>query len=473
MKILFAAGEAAPFIKVGGLGDVAGALPKALNAAGHDVRVVIPMYSAIGEKRKECKELCHFFLDNSWRKQYCGVFTRTVDGVIYYLIDNEYYFDRPNVYGEYDDGERVAFFSRAILEILPYIDFYPDVLHCNDWHTALVPVLLDAQYRARAGYGLIHTLFTIHNIEFQGKFDPYILGGVFGLPEENKPLLMYDGCLNLLKGAIECADRINTVSPTYAREILDPAYSFGLEHILRAREYKLSGIVNGIDTVSYDPATDKAIKTNYSLATRQNKRHNKRALQAELGLEIHDDLPLIGMVGRLTHQKGIDLVVRRLDWLASLDIQLVILGTGDHGYEFALSSAASAHPGKFAAVIGFDGALARRIYAGSDLFLMPSEFEPCGLSQLIAMRYGSVPIVRKTGGLADTVIPFDPSSKTGNGVNFLQNDDGDMANAIWRAVELWKDKDIFTVLRKNAMSGDFGWASSAAEYEKLYTSITH
>lgn len=471
MKILYAAGEAAPFIKVGGLGDVAGALPKAICELGHDIRVVIPMYSAIGEMREKCTYITHFYINNSWRKQYCGIFEYKAGDLIYYLIDNEFYFSRPNVYGEFDDGERVAFFSRAVLEILPMIDFFPDVLHCNDWHTALIPVLLDSQFRSRPGYSMIRTLFTIHNIEFQGKFDPYILGNVFGLSEDKKPLLYYGDCINLVKGAIECSDRVNTVSPTYAAEILDPRYAFGLEHILRARQFKLSGIVNGIDTELYNPQTDSAIKTNYSINTRNLKYHNKFALQEELGLQKRSDVPMIGMVTRLTHQKGLDIVCRRLEWLMTLDIQLVILGSGDYDYERCLSAAAAAHPDKMRAVIGFDSALARRIYAGADFFLMPSEYEPCGLAQLISMRYGTIPIVRKTGGLADTVIPFNPETGEGNGINFEQFDDNDMANAVWRATELFHDKKNFSIVKKNAMSGDYSWEKSAKMYSELYQSI--
>ena len=471
MKILYAAGEAAPFIKVGGLGDVAGALPQALRALGHDIRVVIPMYSAIGAMRDKCTYITHFYINNSWRKQYCGIFEYKAQGLTYYLIDNEFYFNRPNVYGEFDDGERVAFFSRAVLEILPVIDFFPDILHCNDWHTAIIPVLLDCQYRQRPGYGMIKTLFTIHNIEFQGKFDAYILGNVFGLPEDKLPLLYYGDCINLVKGAIECSDRVNTVSPTYAGEILDERYAFGLEHILRARQFKLSGIVNGIDTESYNPQTDSAIKVNYSVNTRNLKYHNKFALQEELGLEKRNDIPMIGMVTRLTHQKGLDIVCRRLEWLMTLDIQLVVLGSGDYGYERWLSDTAFAHQDKMRAVIGFDSVLARKIYAGADFFLMPSEYEPCGLAQLISMRYGTIPIVRKTGGLADTVFPFNPQTGEGNGINFEQFDDNDMANAIWRATELYRDKKQFAAVKKNAMSGDYGWDKSARLYEELYQSI--
>ena len=471
MKILYAAGEAAPLIKVGGLGDVAGALPKELCAMGEDVRVIIPMYSAIGQMREKCKYITHFYINNSWRKQYCGVFEYKSDGVIYYLIDNEFYFNRTKVYGEFDDGERFAFFSRAVLEVLPVIDFIPDVVHCNDWHTALIPVLLDTQYRDRAGYGNIRTVFTIHNIEFQGKFNPYILGDVFGISVENRSLLLYGDNINLVKGAIECADRVTTVSPNYAGEILDPYYSYGLEHILRARQYKLSGILNGIDTDVFDPETDTRIKTNYNLKSRNVKYRNKYALEDELGLERSKDRPLIAMVTRLTHQKGMELICKRLEWLMSLDIQFVVLGSGEQCYEHALVNTAERYPDKMRAVIGFDADLAQRIYAGADFFLMPSEFEPCGLAQMIALRYGTIPIVRATGGLADTVIPFNPQTYEGNGINFCSVDDGDMANAVWRAIELYKNKPAFAAAKKNAMSGDYSWKVSAQKYLDLYKSI--
>lgn len=471
MRILYAAGEAAPFVKVGGLGDVAGALPKALCALGEDVRVILPMYSAIGNKLADLKYVTHIYINNSWRKQYCGIFEYKVGNVIYYFIDNEHYFKRDKVYGEYDDGERFAFFSRAVLEVLPVIDFIPDVLHCNDWHTAIIPPLLDTQYRDRAGYGSIKTVFTIHNIEFQGKFDPYILGDVFGLPTEVKPLLYYGGCLNLVKGGIECSNKVTTVSPNYANEILDPYYAFGLEYILRGRQYKLSGILNGIDTEIFDPETDKGIKTNYNINTRNLKFHNKFALQAELGLEKTNKVPLIAMVTRLTHQKGLDMVCKRLEWMLSNDIQLVILGSGDSEYEDAIREAANSHPDKMRAIIGFDAALAQRIYAGADFFLMPSEFEPCGLAQMIALRYGTIPIVRATGGLADTVIPFNHETGEGNGVNFRAVDENDMADAIWRAICIYKDKKQFSQIKKNAMSGDYSWKASAEKYIELYKSI--
>ncbi len=471
MKILYAASEAAPFIKVGGLGDVAGALPKALCRAGDDVRVILPFYSAIPQKlREQCAYKTHFYFNNSWRSQYCGIFEAQVDGVTYYLLDNEFYFNRPETYGAYDDGERFAFFSRAILECLPLIDFYPDILHCNDWHTALVPLLLDTQFRDRAGYGGLKTVFTIHNIEFQGKYDPYILGDVFGLDEANKPLLYYENCINLMKGAIECANAVTTVSCRYAQEIMDPPKSCGLEHILRARAYKVQGILNGIDTDLFDPATDPRIAVRYTAETLQDKKGNKTALQEELGLPL-SDRPLFGMVTRLTHQKGMELIREKLDWLCAQEVQVVILGTGDAAYEEFLRQAAARHPENLRVCLAFDGALAQRIYAGSDFFMMPSEFEPCGLAQMIAMRYGTLPIVHTTGGLADTVIPYNPEEQSGRGITFQSFHPEDFSHALWRAIELYNDPAHFDRARLNAMEGDYSWGPSVLAYQKLYSAL--
>ena len=472
MKILYAASEAAPFIKVGGLGDVAGALPKALCRAGDDVRVILPFYSAIPQHLKEqCTYRTNFYFNNAWRSQYCGIFEAEIDGVTYYLLDNQYYFDRPEIYGAFDDGERFAFFSRGVLECLPLIGFYPDILHCNDWHTALIPVLLDTQFRNRPGYGGIRTVFTIHNIEFQGKFDPYILGNVFGLSEDIKPILYYGDCINLMKGAIECSNRVTTVSRRYAEEIMSPPKSCGLEHILQARYWKVSGILNGIDTELFDPETDRRIAQNYNVDSLSLKIKNKNALQTELGLPVTNSVPLYGMVTRLTHQKGLDLITAKLDWLASQEAQVIILGTGDAKYEQFLREAAGRHPGNLRVCLAFDGDLAQRIYAGCDFFIMPSEFEPCGLAQMIAMRYGTLPIVHTTGGLADTVIPYNPEDKTGRGITFQSFHPEDFSNALWRALELFHNKPHFTKARKNAMEGDYSWGPSVAAYQALYREI--
>ena len=472
MKILFAAAEASPFIKVGGLGDVAGALPKALVEKGHDVRVVLPLYSSIKwEMREKCQYIKYFYFMHGWRNCYCGIFEANIDGVIYYLVDNEYYFKRRAPYGEFDDGERFAFFSRAVLEILPQVDFFPDIIHCNDWHTAAVPVYLDAQYRWRDGYEYIRTVFSIHNIEFQGKYGLDTLGSVFALPPDWESVVEHDGCLNLMKGAIERANAVNTVSETYANEILDPYFSFGLDTILRPRRYKLSGIVNGIDVKACDPATDPAIAVNYDIDTRADKVENKLALQKELGLAVDPDIPMIGMVGRLTSQKGIDLMYPIMEELMKHEVQLVVLGTGYAEIEDFMRFCDAAYHDKMRAMITFSSSMAQKIYSGADLFLMPSKSEPCGLAQLISMRYGTIPVVHAVGGLKDTVVPYNPAEGTGNGVNFQSYNAWDMYDAIMRGIAIWSDPEERDQIMLNGMSGDYSWDVSADKYLKLYESV--
>ena len=472
MKILFAAAEALPFIKVGGLGDVAGALPKALVQKGHDVRVVLPLYSSMKPAmREKCKYLKYFYFLHGWRNCYCGIFEAEVDGVTYYLIDNEYYFKRKAPYGEFDDGERFAFFSRAVLEILPQVGFFPDIIHANDWHTAAVPIYLDSQYRGREGYEYIKTVFSIHNIEFQGKYGLDTLTNVFALAPDWVSVVEHDGCLNLMKGAIERANAVNTVSESYANEILDPYFSFGLDSILRPRRYKLSGIVNGIDMDTFNPATDPAIAVNYSLETREDKVKNKLALQKELGLPEDPDIPMIGMVGRLTSQKGIDLMYPVMEELMKQNVQLVVLGTGYPEIEDFMRFCDAAYHDKMRAMITFSASMAQKIYAGADMFLMPSKSEPCGLAQLISMRYGTMPIVHAVGGLKDTVIPFNPETGIGNGVNFQSYNAWDMYNAIERALGLWENPDTRDQIMVNGMSGDYSWDVSADKYLHLYQSI--
>lgn len=472
MKILYAASEAAPFIKVGGLGDVAGALPKALCAAGEDCRVILPFYSAIPQAlREQCVYKTNFTVHSAGEDRYCGIFEANVGGVIYYLLDNESYFKREKTYGEGDDAERFAFFSRAVLEAIPVLDFIPDVLHCNDWHTALIPAVLDTEFRWRKEFKHIRTVFTIHNIEFQGQFDPYILGGTFGMGNEQLPLMTYGGSLNLMKGAIECANRVTTVSETYAKEIMDPPKSCGLEDILRARAFKVSGILNGIDTELFNPQTDPRIKVNYTSRSLGRKVQNKNALQKELGLPETDEVPLFGMVTRLTHQKGMELMEAKLDWLLSQDVQVVILGTGDAHYEEFLKDAAERHPENLRVILAFDGNLAQRIYAGCDIFLMPSKFEPCGLAQMIAMRYGTLPLVCVTGGLADTVPAYNYGERSGRGITFHTQHPEDFSHALWRAIELFHDKDHFLQAQKNAMKGDYSWGPSVKAYLALYNGI--
>ena len=472
MKILFAAAEASPFIKVGGLGDVAGALPKALVEKGHDVRVVLPLYSSIKwEMREKCQYIKYFYFMHGWRNCYCGIFEANIDGVIYYLVDNEYYFKRRAPYGEFDDGERFAFFSRAVLEILPQVDFFPDIIHCNDWHTAAVPVYLDAQYRWRDGYEYIRTVFSIHNIEFQGKYGLDTLGSVFALPPDWESVVEHGGCLNLMKGAIERANAVNTVSETYANEILDPYFSFGLDTILRPRRYKLSGIVNGIDVKAFDPATDPAIAVNYDIDTRADKVENKLALQKELGLAVDPDIPMIGMVGRLTSQKGIDLMYPIMEELMKHEVQLVVLGTGYAEIEDFMRFCDAAYHDKMRAMITFSSSMAQKIYSGADLFLMPSKSEPCGLAQLISMRYGTIPVVHAVGGLKDTVVPYNPAEGTGNGVNFQSYNAWDMYDAIMRGIAIWSDPEERDQIMLNGMSGDYSWDVSADKYLKLYESV--
>lgn len=472
MKILFAAAEALPFIKVGGLGDVAGALPKALVAKGHDVRVVLPLYSSMKPAmREKCKYLKFFYFLHGWRNCYCGIFEAEIDGVTYYLIDNEYYFNRKAPYGEFDDGERFAFFSRAVLEILPQIDFFPDIIHANDWHTAAVPIYLDAQYRGRDGYEYIKTVFSIHNIEFQGKYGLDTLNSVFALPPDWTSVVEHDGCLNLMKGAIERSNAVNTVSESYANEILDPYFSFGLDSILRARRYKLSGIVNGIDMDTFNPATDPAIAHNYDLEHRGEKIINKTELQKELGLTVDPNIPMIGMVGRLTSQKGIDLMYPIMEELMKKNVQLVVLGTGYPEIEDFMEFCDSAYHDKMRAMITFSASMAQKIYAGADMFLMPSKSEPCGLAQLISMRYGTIPVVHAVGGLKDTVIPFNPETGSGNGVNFQSYNAWDMYDAIERALAIWNDPAARDRVIVNGMSGDYSWNVSADKYLQLYQSI--
>ena len=472
MKILYVASEAAPFIKVGGLGDVAGALPKELCRAGDDCRVILPFYGAIAPALKEkCTYRDFFYVQSAGESRYCGIFEAEIDGVTYYLLDNESYFHREKTYGEGDDAERFAFFSRAVLEAIPVLGFIPDILHCNDWHTALIPPVLDTEYRWREEFKHIRTVFTIHNIEFQGQFDPYILGGVFGMGNEQLPLMTYGGALNLMKGAIECANRVTTVSRTYAKEIMDPPKSCGLEEILRARAFKVSGIVNGIDTDLFNPQTDPRIKVNYTSRSLGRKVQNKNALQEELGLPVTDEVPLFGMVTRLTHQKGMELMEAKLDWLMTQDVQVVILGTGDPYYEEFLKKAAERHSDNLRVVLAFDGALAQRIYAGCDIFLMPSKFEPCGLAQLIAMRYGTLPLVQVTGGLADTVPAYNYGEKSGRGITFHTPHPEDFSHALWRAIELFHNKEHFLQAQKNAMKGDYSWGPSVKAYQELYRNI--
>ena len=470
MKVLFAASEAYPFAMSGGLADVAGALPKALRKRFVGCRVVLPMYSTIAQELKDKMTfITSITVPVAWRRQYCGIFEAHVDGVIYYLIDNQYYFKRDSLYGHYDDAERFAFFSRAVLEIIPYIDFTPDIIHCNDWQTALIPVYLNAFYRFNPLYGNMKTVFTIHNIQYQGKYGHELTEDVLGLPPENASLIDYDRCVNFMKGAIQCADKVTTVSPTYSREILDPYYSHGLDTILKMFTFKLTGIVNGIDTEVYNPETDPLIYKNFSVKKIDGKAVNKQKLQEELGLPQKPDTPVSGIVTRLVKHKGLDLVKRVFEDMLRADLQFAILGSGEWEFETFFSEMAKKYPDKVGLKLGFNPTLAHRIYAGADIFLMPSQSEPCGLAQMVALRYGTIPIVRETGGLNDTI--KDSGDGEGNGFTFKSYNAHDMLNTVWRAITGYADKEGWAVLRDRAMKCDNSWGTSANAYIKLYKEI--
>ena len=452
----------------GGLGDVAGSLPKALRKRLVGCRVVMPLYSGIKQElRDQMQFITHITVPVSWRRQYCGIFEAKIGGVIFYFIDNEYHFKRDGIYGHYDDAARFAFFSRAVLEIIPHIDFKPDIIHTNDWQTALVPVYYSTMYANREGYEGIKNIFTIHNIQYQGVYGKEILSDVFGLGEQHEQLLDFGGTLNLMKGAIECADVVTTVSPTYAEEILDPWFSHGLDPILRERQYKLHGILNGIDTDIYNPETDKAIAKNFSAKDPAGKKEDKADLQREFSLPVRDDVPIIGMVSRLVSHKGLDLVKAVLDELLSTtDVQLVVLGTGDWEYENFFREIEARYPGKVGLRIAFIPDLARKIYAGCDMFLMPSKSEPCGLSQMLALRYGTLPIVRETGGLKDSIT--DSGDGEGNGFTFKSYNAHDMLDAIRRSLGAYSDKKYWASLVERALECDNSWGRSAREYMRLY-----
>lgn len=470
MKILYATSEAYPFAMSGGLADVAGALPKALRKRLVGCRVIMPLYETVPEElRAKMNFITNITVPVSWRRQYCGVFEARHDGVIYYLIDNQYYFKRDSLYGFYDDAERFAFFSRAVLEVIPHIDYTPDIIHCNDWQTAMVPVYLDRFYKHDPKYANIKTVYTIHNIQYQGKYGSELIGDVLGLPDSDAGLVTYDGCVNLMKAAIQCSEKVTTVSPTYAKEILDPYYSHGLDGILKEYTYKLCGIVNGIDTVVYDPATDPNIFAHYSAEDFSAKAVNKAELQKAMDLPEKADTPLIGIVSRLVGHKGFDLVKRVFEEMLENDVQFAILGSGEWEFETFFYEMANKYPEKVAFKLGFIPALARKIYAGADIFLMPSKSEPCGLAQMIALRYGTIPIVRQTGGLNDTI--SDSGDGKGNGFTFASYNAHDMKYAVERALEGYKDRDGWNILKKRAMDCDNSWNTSAGSYIGLYKEL--
>ena len=470
MKVLYATSEAYPYAMSGGLADVAGALPKALRKRLIGCRVVLPLYDNISEELKANMQfITSITVPVAWRRQYCGIFEAKHDGVIYYLIDNQYYFKRTGLYGHYDDAERFAFFSRAVLEMIPHIDFVPDIIHCNDWQTAMIPVFLDTLYRMVDPYKNIKTVFTIHNIQYQGKYGLELINDVLGLPDEYAHIVEYDRCVNIMKGAIECADRVTTVSQTYADEIKDPWFSHGLDQIIRDREFKLCGIVNGIDVDVYNPENDGHLWANYSKDDLSKKAINKQELQRLCGLPERADVPIIGMVTRLVTHKGLDLVKFVFDSLISHDVQFVILGSGEWEFETYFHNMMAAHPDKVALKLGFIPDLAHKIYAGADMFLMPSKSEPCGLAQMIALRYGTIPIVRETGGLKDTV--SDSGDNQGNGFTFKSYNAHDMARSVERAIEGYHNAEGWSTLVKRAMECDNSWGKSASAYIKLYKEI--
>lgn len=470
MKILYAASEAYPFAMSGGLADVAGALPKALRRRLVGCRVIMPLYDTIApELRAKMNFITSITVPVSWRRQYCGIFEARHDGITYYLLDNQYYFKRDSLYGFYDDAERFAFFSRAVLEVIPHIDYTPDIIHCNDWQTAMIPVYLDRFYKHDPRYANIKTVYTIHNIQYQGKYGNELIGDVLGLPNEDAGLVTYDGCVNLMKAAIQCSEKVTTVSPTYAREILNPYYSHGLDRILKDYTFKLCGIVNGIDTAVYDPETDPNIYAHYNAEDFSAKATNKAELQKEMGLPEKADTPLVGIVSRLVGHKGFDLVKRVFEELLENDIQFVILGSGEYEFETFFYEMAKKHPDKVAFKLGFVPVLARKIYAGADIFLMPSKSEPCGLAQMIALRYGTIPVVRETGGLNDTI--SDSGDGRGNGFTFASYNAHDMKYAVERALMGYKDKDGWNILKKRAMDCDNSWNASAGSYIGLYKEL--
>ena len=469
MKVLFAASEAYPFAMSGGLADVAGALPKALRSRFVGCRVVIPLYGTVSEEmRSKMKFITHITVPVAWRRQYCGIFEAHVDGVIYYLLDNQYYFKRDTLYGHYDDAERFAFFSRAVLEILPYIDFIPDVIHCNDWQTAMVPVYKDRYYHDGI-YQNIKTVFTIHNIQYQGKYGYELMSDVLGLSDDSAHIVEYENCVNLMKGVIECADRVTTVSRTYAEEILTPWFSHGLDEILKLRQFKLSGIVNGIDVDVYNPETDPLIYEGFSAENLAGKAKNKAELQKEMGLPQKADVPVIGIVSRLVGHKGFDLVKAVFEDILKADVQFAILGSGEWEFETFFYDMKEKYPDKVGLRLGFVPQLAHRIYAGADIFLMPSKSEPCGLAQMVALRYGTIPIVRETGGLKDTI--QDSGDGEGNGFTFATYNAHDMLEAVWRALAGYADADGWNTLVLRAMNCDNSWKRSAGEYLKIYKEI--
>lgn len=474
MKILFVGSEAIPFISTGGLGDVLGSLPSALAKNGADVRVVLPLHKSTKEKfREELEFVAETYVYLSWRCQYCGIYSCKRDGVIYYFIDNEYYFNRDSIYGNYDDAERYGFFSKAVIDMMPIINFYPDVLNANDWQSAMAVVYLKTKYASLEEYSKIKTVYTIHNIDYQGIYSLDILGDVFGLDSvEDRVVLEYNGCMNLTKGAIVCADQVSTVSERYANEIQTEFYSSGLHHVLHLFSDKVCGIVNGIDVNYYDPAVDAVIAEKYTSESLEGKEKCKEELQKLAFLPVDKNIPLVSMVSRLASHKGFDLVQHILPEILETGIQFILLGTGEAEIEEYFRHIQCKYPSQVKVFFEFNKDLSKKIYAGSDIFLMPSKSEPCGLAQMISSRYGTVPVVRETGGLFDTIKPYNKYNGDGNGFTFANYNAHEMKDAVLRATELYNDKQKWVELIKKIMKIDFSWSVSATKYMDLYKKLT-
>ena len=476
MNILYVTSEAVPFCKTGGLADVAGSLPQSLAACGENVSVILPLYQSVADA---WREKLHFeryiYVRLAWRSIYCGLFSYKMQGVTWYFVDNEHYFKRPELYGYYDDGERFAFFSRAVTELLPLLGEKPDIVHCNDWQSALVPVYIRDEAVREGFYKPIRTVITVHNIEYQGRYGRDTLEDLFGLDAGwfTGGTLDFDGDVNLLKGALITADAVTAVSPTYAQELKYAYFAHGLESVMQMVEGKLHGVLNGIDMERYDPASDLNLAAPYTAQDLAGKAKDKAALQKMMGLAVRSDTPIVAMVSRLVSHKGLDLVCETLDYFMEKDMQLVVLGKGDGKYETFFSWAQEKYPGRVAVHLGYSESLAMQIYAGADLFLMPSKSEPCGLSQMIAMRYGAVPIVRETGGLKDTVHAYEAWNGAGNGFSFTNYNAGDMCYVIGEAVDLYRERpEAYRLLQSRGMSEDFSWARSAKKYIGIYRAIS-
>ena len=477
MNILYVTSEVYPFSMSGGLGDVLGALPKAVaKSRTNQVCVISPLYSGVSDQwRSKMTYVKNIYIPLAWRNLYCGLFELKKNGVTYYFLDNEYYFRRGDMYGAFDDGERFAFFSRAVTCMMTeFGDWKPDIVHCNDWQTALVPIYMRILHNGVPEYDAIKTVFTIHNIEYQGRYDMALMGSVFGLPDTlvSGGTLEYMGGLSLMKGAIELSDAVTTVSPTYCEELSYSFFAKGLEGVVATQRHKFSGILNGIDPKEYDPMTDPNLAVNYSFDTIEKKLTNKRDLQRLLGLSQNDNVPIVAMVSRLVAHKGIDLVAARLDGMMDLHLQFVLLGRGEWHYEHLFGGMQNNYPERFSANISYNQSLASKIFAGADIFLMPSQSEPCGLAQMIAMRYGTLPVVRETGGLKDTVIPQSPDSKDANGFTFANYNADDMMYVLHQATEMYKNKKAWRALQKTGMNTDFSWTASAKKYTDLYKCLT-